>query len=227
VENTTSIATEIKRILNKKANNFCALDNQKGSRPLLPFFIVRKNYFAPKLEFKKVIANIKNRLTVPLCHLPNMKIAKTPFIYVKLLLLLSVLLMGNMHSNGQKKVVDFHFINFSNDNGTARVGVYNNPKNFCNESIKPYKEVSGKISNKECTLSIFDLPDGEYAFTLLHDENEDAVMNYNFLGLPKEGYAFSNNAFPILSKPSFNTCKIKISNGIIVSQTIHVRYLLK
>ncbi len=128
---------------------------------------------------------------------------------------------------GLKKSVDLHFVNFCNSIGYARIGIYNNPKTFCNESIKPFREVSGKIVGNECFIEIFDLPDGEYALTLLHDENDDLVMNYNFLGLPKEGYAFSNNAFPVLSKPSFNSCKIKVVAGAIVTQTIKVRYLLK
>ena len=127
----------------------------------------------------------------------------------------------------QRKSIVFHFVNFCNNRGLARVGVYNDPKNFCNEAVKPFREVSGKIVNKESFIEVYDLPEGDYAFTLLHDENEDAVMNYNFLGLPKEGYAFSNNAFPVLSKPSFNSCRVHISYAAPVCQSIRVRYLLK
>ena len=123
------------------------------------------------------------------------------------------------------KQVELHCIHFRNSTGHARIAVYNNPKTFCDESIKPYKEVSAKIINNECMISIGDLPDGDYALTLLHDENEDSVMNYNFLGLPKEGYAFSNNIAPGFSKPGFNACKIKVVSGFIISQTIKVRYL--
>jgi uncharacterized protein (DUF2141 family) len=123
------------------------------------------------------------------------------------------------------KQIELHCIHFRNNTGHARIAVYNNPNTFCNESIKPFKEVSGEIINKECMISIGDLPDGEYALTLLHDENEDSVMNYNFLGLPKEGYGFSNNVLPGFSKPGFNACKIKVVSGSIVSQTIKVRYL--
>ena len=124
-----------------------------------------------------------------------------------------------------QKVVELHCVHFRNDTGHARIAVYNDPKNFCNEAIKPYKEVSGSIVNGECMVSITDLPDGEYAITLLHDENEDGVMNYNFIGLPKEGFGFSNNVYPGFSKPGFNACKIRVVSGILVSQTIKVRYI--
>ena len=133
-----------------------------------------------------------------------------------------LLLMSCMPS---QKLIELRFTHFRNDNGFARVAVYNNLKTFCDETIKPYQEISAKIIHNECVVAISDLPDGDYAITLLHDENEDAVMNYNFLGLPKEGYAFSNNARPGFSKPSFSSCKIKVEAGVVVSQTIKVRYL--
>lgn len=130
-----------------------------------------------------------------------------------------------MYSTPSHKQVELHCIHFRNNTGHARIAVYNDPKTFCNESIRPYKEVSAKIINKECVITIGDMPDGDYALTLLHDENEDSVMNYNFLGLPKEGFGFSNNVLPGFIKPRFNDCKIKIVSGNIVSQTIRVRYL--
>ena len=130
-----------------------------------------------------------------------------------------------MFSAPAHKQVELHCIHFRNNTGHARIAVYNDAKNFCNESIKPYKEVNSVIANKECTISIGDLPDGDYALTLLHDENEDSVMNYNFIGLPKEGYAFSNNVTPGFSKPGFNACKIKVVSGTVISQTIKVHYI--
>lgn len=122
------------------------------------------------------------------------------------------------------KQIELRFTHFRNDKGLVRVAVYNNAKNFCNEDIKPLKEISAKITQGESTVAISDLPNGDYAITVLHDENEDAVMNY-LLGLPREGYAFSNNARPGFSKPSFSSCQIKVETGVEVNQTIRVRYL--
>lgn len=135
------------------------------------------------------------------------------------------LLLILMSAFPSQKMVELHCVHFRNDNGYARIAVYNDPKTFCNESIKPFKEVSGKIEHGECTVSIYDLPDGDYALTLLHDENEDGVMNYNLLGLPKEGFGFTNNVLPGFSKPGFKACKISVSAGTVVNQTIKVRYL--
>lgn len=43
-------------------------------------------------------------------------------------------------------------------------------------------------------LRFDDLPEGEYAYTLLHDLNGNGRMDFNLIGIPTEAYAFSNNA---------------------------------
>lgn len=64
--------------------------------------------------------------------------------------------------------------------------------------------------------------DKNYAFVLVHDENRNEDMDNNFLGLPKEGFAFSKNAKPgPLSPPSFK--KSAFSNQ--TKMTISMNYL--
>jgi uncharacterized protein (DUF2141 family) len=37
------------------------------------------------------------------------------------------------------------------------------------------------------------LPPGQYAVQVMHDENDNGKFDTNFVGLPIEGYGFSNN----------------------------------
>ena len=39
----------------------------------------------------------------------------------------------------------------------------------------------------------FNLPAGNYAVQVMHDENENNKLDTNFMGMPIEGYGFSNN----------------------------------
>lgn len=39
----------------------------------------------------------------------------------------------------------------------------------------------------------FQLPAGTYAVQVMHDENDNGKLDANFLGIPTEGYGFSNN----------------------------------
>ncbi len=54
---------------------------------------------------------------------------------------------------------------------------------------------------------------GTYALALLHDENGNGEMDSNFLGLPQEGYGFSNDAKVFLGPPSFEAASFKLGPG--------------
>ncbi len=38
-----------------------------------------------------------------------------------------------------------------------------------------------------------DLPPGSYAVQVMHDENDNGKLDSNFIGIPSEGYGFSQN----------------------------------
>jgi uncharacterized protein (DUF2141 family) len=65
------------------------------------------------------------------------------------------------------------------------------------------------------------LPAGDYAISILHDVNKDGKMNTNFMGIPKEGYGFSNNVMGTMGPPSFEKAKFKLSSEKVV---IRMRY---
>jgi len=44
------------------------------------------------------------------------------------------------------------------------------------------------------TITAEDLPPGEYAIRIMHDVNSNDELDANFVGMPTEPYAFSNNA---------------------------------
>jgi uncharacterized protein (DUF2141 family) len=54
---------------------------------------------------------------------------------------------------------------------------------------------SAWINDHTCILVFKDLPDGQYAVRFIHDENSNKKLDTNFIGIPKEGFGFSNDAF--------------------------------
>ena len=44
---------------------------------------------------------------------------------------------------------------------------------------------------------------GTYAVAVYHDENDNHHFDRTLLGLPAEGYGFSNNVKPLFGLPSF------------------------
>ena len=61
------------------------------------------------------------------------------------------------------------------------------------------------------TFTFEDLPEGEYAISVLHDVNDDGKMNSNAVGMPIEPFGFSNNAMGNFGPPSFEQAKFKVT----------------
>lgn len=123
--------------------------------------------------------------------------------YLLTTLLLSVTTLPIFSAN-----VTITFNNLRTPAGILIVGIYNKPEGFPKEGSQ-WKKVFIPINKKQVTKT-FDLPEGEYAFAVCHDEDGDGTCNQNFLGIPTEGFAFSNNYRPKLRAPSFDDVKIKV-----------------
>ena len=65
---------------------------------------------------------------------------------------------------------------------------------------------------------------GMFALVLYHDENNDAVFNRGRLGLPSEGFGFSNNVKPRFGAPSLKSVLFAVPEGESTVR-VRIRYL--
>ena len=56
------------------------------------------------------------------------------------------------------------------------------------------------------------LQPGRYAIAVHHDENDNKEMDLGLLGIPKEGYGFSNNARVIFGPPVFDAASFDVAS---------------
>ena len=92
----------------------------------------------------------------------------------------------------------------------TRAGFLKSGKWAFSKSVKP----EGK---HEFTLPV-ELPKGEWAVAITQDLNNNDKVDKNFLGIPTEPYAFSNNIRPTVAAPDFNECKFMVDGpGRVVS----------
>lgn len=61
---------------------------------------------------------------------------------------------------------------------------------------------------------------GRYAFAFLHDEDGDGELDRDWIGIPQEGFGFSNDAAPGLGPPSFESARFAHEEA---STTLSVR----
>ena len=130
------------------------------------------------------------------------------------LLLLLILIRGDTletESFDMKVVVT----NINTLKGTIEMGVFNDSKNFLQKG-KEYQTYSNEVSSDTMIFLLKGFKKDQYAFSLYHDVNSDKECNLNFLGIPKEPYGFSKNYRPILSKPTFDDCKINASQDMSI-----------
>jgi len=67
------------------------------------------------------------------------------------------------------------------------------------------------------------LPAGRYAVIVVHDENDNGRLDANAIGVPMEGYGFSNDARGFLSAPSFDAAAVPVGESD-ESITIALKY---
>jgi uncharacterized protein (DUF2141 family) len=113
-----------------------------------------------------------------------------------------------------------------NTEGQMGIGVFRDNESFMKEQA--YREmqfVKKDISSGEMKVQ-FTLPPGTYGIALLDDETGDGVMEYNFLGMPEEGFGFSDYYHTGLTLPKFDAFKFALEESQKKSINIRVRYIL-
>lgn len=106
--------------------------------------------------------------------------------------------------------VTVEVVNFENNDGDALLSVFTSKDGFPDNPDKAVKIQIGKIKNKTSVFKL-KLPEGSYAFSVLHDENSNQQMDTTWYGKPTEGFGVSNNPRIRFRPPSFEDAKVKVN----------------
>ena len=105
------------------------------------------------------------------------------------------------------------------DKGLVRFGLYKDAKSF----PKNGQTIAGgkvAVRNGEVRYVFRNLPAGRYAVALFHDANSNGRFDKNLLGLPREGFAFSNGARAVLSAPTFERAAVTVRGRTTIRVSI-------
>ena len=103
-----------------------------------------------------------------------------------------------------------------NNDGVLQFGLYNNPNQFPIVG-ETFKMIRVKTEGDSRKYTFKGLPKGSYAVAIYQDENNNDKCDKNFIGVPTEPYAFSNDIRPKLSAPSFEDCMLNLDRNKTVS----------
>ncbi len=101
------------------------------------------------------------------------------------------------------------------NNGVIRVLIFNKEDGFPEEPKKAFRALSLPVSNSSAKVTVENLPSGNYAISVFHDDDSDGKMKKNMVGFPLDSCGFSNNPTFYFGPPSFSKCAVQIKDSSV------------
>jgi len=137
----------------------------------------------------------------------------------KFFLAACLLMFFVMKGQSQKEnILLVNFVGMKSDVGAIYIGLHNKEDEFLK---KRYKEAVVTFEGKIAKVSFEDLPNGEYAISAFHDENDNKKLDTNFIGIPKEPIGISNDAKGFMGPPKYKDAKFVFTNKKEITITIN------
>ena len=110
-------------------------------------------------------------------------------------------------------------------NGQILMGIYKDDVSFDKEiAYKKVQAFKTKISNGTLMVEV-KLEPGKYGISLMDDENFNGKMDYNFIGIPKEGFGFSNYYHSGLTKPKLKSFLFEVIENKNTKVEVKMKYM--
>lgn len=129
--------------------------------------------------------------------------------------------LGNMP---KAQSLDVHICNIRNRKGQLCLAIFADEAHFKEEKTCWAMHCSKKdIVNGEFHIQI-PYQSGIWGFSVLDDENGNGKMEYNLIGLPREGFGFSNYIHKGIHRPVFNDFSFVINKNEKKVITVQLKY---
>lgn len=113
----------------------------------------------------------------------------------------------------QKSSIIVKLDNHKNNKGLIGINIFIEEDGFPSDFKKSFVSETFEINVEKNEYIIKDIPPGIYGVSVMHDENSNLKIDTNIFGVPKEGYAVSNNVKPRkFGPPKFSDALIEHGN---------------
>lgn len=106
-----------------------------------------------------------------------------------------------------------------NSSGSIGVALHNDESGFPEAEPFMSKEVSLRSSG-DVEVVFENVPAGDYAIALMHDENDNGDVDFNEYGMPIEGFGFSNDAMGDMGPPDFDQAAFTAEKDMDISVSL-------
>jgi len=109
---------------------------------------------------------------------------------------------------------------FTNEKGMVLIQLANSAEDYDRDDTA-FRHAELKVDGDRVTHVFEDVPYGEYAIKIFHDENGNRKIDMGWRG-PTERYGFSNDARGLLGPPGFEAAKFEVAARAMEVE-IHVK----
>jgi uncharacterized protein (DUF2141 family) len=92
--------------------------------------------------------------------------------------------------------------------GVVKVAVVDSQEAW-DGKVAPVQTDGVPAQAEEANFTFKDLKPGSYAVLITHDENDNGKLDTNVMGMPLEGYGFSNNP-QVMRKPTWAEARFEV-----------------
>lgn len=115
-------------------------------------------------------------------------------------------------------------LDIRNSTGAVACALFESSVGFPTEYLHAASRIMViKVRDRQARCDFEDIAPGSYALAVVHDENMNGKLDVNWLGIPVEGYGFSNDASALLGAPSFSAASFPY-NGQNLEMTLGLHY---
>lgn len=105
--------------------------------------------------------------------------------------------------------------------GDVYIAVFNSDETFLgDEPVQARKVVIADALDGDVVSTELELPMGDYAFSAFHDKDGDGELDTNFVGMPKEPIAMSNNAVGKFGPPDYDDAVFTLGAEPLIQRVV-------
>lgn len=142
-----------------------------------------------------------------------------------LLLITGLLAFGGQFSPAASQTLNIEVCNIKpSREGVILMAFFTDEKAFRAEDVLFFRSFDkSRVKDGRMTVEI-SVKCGIYGISVIDDENNNGKMEYNLLGIPKEGFGFSNFNLKKMRKPRFSDFSFIVAEKEVKDIKIKMKY---
>ena len=106
-------------------------------------------------------------------------------------------------------------VGVASSEGSILVALYTEEAGFL-KFDQVYRSAGAPAVKGTTRILIEDLPQGDYALAIFHDENGNEELDANWLGIPREPLGFSQARMKTFGPPKFRECLVSLTKDTVI-----------